>query len=462
MLAPHHWHREFDVRVALSAACILLCIACSASMRGHFSGVTASCPCSSEGPYVVEVPIDFSHDLAIVEARIRGFDRPLCLALDTGAPTTIRASIAREVGLASDSSAPVVQWIDAHGAEIDPNPVVIDSLSIGPAEFDQLPAIALEAPVFDLLCPPIDGLLGTGGIRRSDGFLERVSIEIDRDRSRLRISNESDLLVPGDSTVPLQRYRVAANGEMLDSSGSWIPVQADGRRVWAALDTGGTGLVEIRRDVFEELGRSIEDDDVLRYVGANSIAAGGVTPFEGNWIAMLDRLEVGLIEISPLPVRVIESSDRDLQPMLISQALLAYFNVALDYRRSEFRLDVRESTASIIDLETQLHWTIENGVPVVIGFLEGGVAQKAGIELGDELVWANGVTIDPNDPESSCRARQTMNEELEPSRLRLRRGDLEFEVRLPREEPWPQADPDAGESDSEPAEVPRPRPTAVR
>jgi len=120
--------------------------------------------------------------------------------------------------------------------------------------------------------------------------------------------------------------------------------------------------------------------------------------------------------------------------------------MTLDYRRDELRVDLRESAPKFVDLPTQIDFGPRDGQVVVIGMLEGGVAQEAGVELGDELVRAGEVTIDVSDPRSSCASRAALRpgEEL---RLRLRRDGREFDVTLPGEEPW------ARSSSEEPAKA---------
>lgn len=224
---------------------------------------------------VDELPVQFSQGLAIIEVEIEGLERPARLVIDSGAITVIDSSLAPQLAYSVDHSvaSPLVK--DASERRVDASLVLLRRLRVGRQTLRDVPAALVASDAFALICPPIDGVLGTGGISRVPGFLDRVAVEIDRDSQRVRISEDgASLGTNADIRLPLRRYLVSTNGEKVDDGKTWIPVVIKGELRWAALDTGLSGLSTMTSDMFQELfGRSVDDTGVREYLGSYGVHA---------------------------------------------------------------------------------------------------------------------------------------------------------------------------------------------
>ncbi len=363
-----------------------------------------------------------------------GVDRPIRLVVDTGAPTVLRAAVAARVSKRPDPSANRGDPKDAYGRPIAVNPILIDRLSIGTSEFESVPASVIQTAVFDLLCPPVDGLLGTRGLSASSGIFERAAVEIDRDRGRLRILGGSVPRGDREAVLPLRAYWVTRDGEKIDDTTFWIPMSLQGSFVWAVLDTGGGGISKMTVDVFRALGHSTNDDDVFRYVGSYGSSVGGSSPSRDSWITLIRDVRLGKLQLPVVPFRIVEAEKGEVHTVALAENLLRAFNMVFDHPRDEVHLRPHGAALGEAMLPTQLGWDVRDGEVVVVGMLEDGAARKAGIALGDELVRMGDADVDVADPRSVCAARHWRSTPGDPVPMRLRRNGVEFDVAVPKAE----------------------------
>ena len=71
------------------------------------------------------------------------------------------------------------------------------------------------------------------------------------------------------------------------------------------------------------------------------------------------------------------------------------------------------------------------------GLLRGGAAQRAGVEVGDEVVMIGDARVEGVEPVSMCRAIARSRKAGGNLQLRLRRDGAEYSVELPRAESLP-------------------------
>ena len=384
-----------------------------------------------------EIPVKIVDGLVIVEVGVDGVQRPLRLLLDTGAPTLIRPDVLATIQFSQDESWKTKSATDAFGRPLELEAILLNQISIGSMNFNEIPAVVLDTPVFDLFCPPIDGLLGNNGASTAPGFLERVAVEINHDRSSIRLFKGSAHREYGGSLLPMRNYSVSATGTKEYASTPTVPILVDGTVFWAELDTGAGGLSEMAIDVFRSLGRTTEDEGVREFRGVDTVAAGGPGPQTRNWIATIDDVQFGGWSLGSVPFRIVHPPEGKRFDLRIHQDILRRFNFLLDSRNSEMRLEAREPSVVVPKLATQMMWGRQNGLIVAVGLLEGGAVQSAGVQLGDEIVAVGNLAATAGDTDSICAARIEMRRTSNaPIRLRLRREGKEFTIMLPREEPF--------------------------
>lgn len=134
-----------------------------------------------------------------------------------------------------------------------------------------------------------------------------------------------------------------------------------------------------------------------------------------------------------MPFQIVPKRKDGIPLIVVSQGLLQQVNMVLDYRRGELRATLADSRPYTDILTLQLSWGVSNGRIVIDGMLVDGAAQKAGIQLGDEIVMVNDLRVVAGDPQYMCRERWQNSQDS--VRLKLRRDAGEYEVTLPRTEP---------------------------
>jgi hypothetical protein len=297
--------------------------------------------------------------------------------------------------------------------------------------FENVPAVTMQSPVFGYLCPPVDGLLGTRGFAMGESVLDQVAMTIDRDRGRVLLSRGALPRLAEDVVLPLQTFSMDEIGEKIDETGSTVPVILDGEMFWAELDTGGAGISQMTLDTFLGLGRSLDDEGVRTFIGPHAVTAGGVSSRSRSWIAEIHDVRLGRFTLRNVPFRIIEQTESEMPYVRLNQDVIKRFNMTLDYRRNEIRLRKRLSLESETSLPTQLMWDVRDGRVVAVGILENGAAQNAGIAIGDELLMFDNREVRGDNPESLCPVRAGLEGYRASIRVRLRRGNEEFEIELP-------------------------------
>jgi predicted metalloprotease with PDZ domain len=183
------------------------------------------------------------------------------------------------------------------------------------------------------------------------------------------------------------------------------------------------------------LGRTIEDENVHAYLGANSITVSGAVRQAKSWLALIDDVQLGGIDVGSVWFRIVESREGGRAHLQLNQNYLRLFKLVLDHRKNEVRATPRESYPESARLKTQMMWGRQNGKIVMVGLLEGGAVQSAGIKMGDELLAVGGEIVETGNPKSFCAASLEARRPSEKAlKLRLRREGQVFEVVLPREE----------------------------
>lgn len=385
-----------------------------------------------------EVPIQFYQGLAIIEGRIEGLDRPARFVIDSGAVTMIRRDLASQLAFDADPSVTELVLEDAMGSAVDAKPVLLRRLSVGRHTFRDLPAALVASDVFDRFCPPIDGVLGTGGSGRAPGFLDRVAVEIDRDAGRVRFASDGSLFGQRGITLPIRRYAIDGNGEKRADTRTRVTVVLEGQLLWAELDTGRSGLSSMTSDVFlRDFGRTMGGPGVREYIGDYGASAGRSSGTKQSWVASIRDVRLGRFRFESLPFRIVPPREDGLSLIVLGQNLLQQFNIVLDYPRGEMRVAPADSRPAPDVVPLELFWRVLNGKVVIAGLLADGVAKQRDVMLGDEIVKINDLAVKSEDPQSLCRETMRWLTAEEDLHLRLRRNSREYRVDLPRWEPWP-------------------------
>jgi predicted aspartyl protease len=388
-----------------------------------------------EAPADPRVAVVVHGGLVLVPVRIDGLDRELTMVLDTGAPTVLRAEIARELGLTMSTTSGLE---DPTGARLASTAIELPGVQVGAFQMRRVPAFAAELPDFAEQCVQIDGFLGVGA-ERGSGFLDRTAIEIDYAGATIAFAPTGDALAPGGSRVPVQRHEI-----MPDGSSVVLPTLAEielgGRRQWAMLDTGNNASVSVSLGMFESLGRSLDEPGLVQRTGALSQTATGVQ-LGVSYETRLGELGLGDQTVRGVPITVERGDDSVAEPVGARRILLGYhllrnFRVVLDIAGGFARfIPVPGADPSAGARGLGFAWRDIDGKISVVTLVAGGPAARAGIAVGDELVAVDDVALRSGDHAGQCAVREEIDAGVDAKlRIRVRSDAREQEVSL-RAEP---------------------------
>ena len=390
-------------------------------------------PMQVPAEFLVEVPFKRQRGLVVVEAQVEGIDRPLRLAIDSGAPTVLRQRVADEMRVAQGSE---VSADDAEGRGVAARPLQIPKLRIGELEVGRVAGVSIALPILDRFCPPLDGVLGVG-LDIGSGFLDKVVTEIDPEKETVRFADSGEKLRPGGFVAPLRRRRMGADGEETLVTQFATRIYVGDQELWVTLDTGNNADIDVPRKVFEKLGYRVDGDDVVARHGALSFSAGGISESE-SWVARLRTVRIGDHTFSSLPVNVTGGDEGSTYDILLGQSLFRKYVLVMDYPRKQVRyIATAEAPSGDPQPEVGFGWEEVEGKVRVLSLLEGSPAQQAGVALGDEVIRVAGVDVSVENPQSLCDARTAELDAEGPVGFTLRRPDGNVELTLERKPPLP-------------------------
>ncbi len=378
-----------------------------------------------------EVPVVIRRGLVLVPVHVDGVDRELTFLLDFGAPTLVDAAVAEELG----SSRPADRaLVDGAGHDVPVSAFDVEGLRVGTLHMPHVSAFVAELPRFPFLCARLDGILGVGA-GEAAGFLDRTAIEIDYPGSKIVLAPSGDDLTLGGARVRVRRRDIPPDPTTVYTA-AFAEVEIDGRHRWAILDTGNSGEVDVSRGFFAALGRSFDEPGLVTRRGALSQTAASVQSGV-SYETRLDSLRLGGLELRGVPITVERHDDAIVAPdphgrVMLGYHLLRNFRVVMDLGAGFARfVPVAGADPSASDRMLGFSWLEREGKVVVTTLVTRGPADRAGIELDDELLAFDGAPMRPGDVEGQCAIRRA-SEQLgdEAHSIRVRHDGVERDVVL--------------------------------
>lgn len=382
----------------------------------------------------IEVPVVVRRGLVLVPVRLDGIDRELTMLLDTGAPTVLRAEIARELGLTMSSSSGLE---DAAGAILASTSIEIEGLHVGGLHMRRVSGFAAELPSFAEHCVHIDGVLGVGA-ERGTGFLDRTAIEIDYAAQKITLAPSGEALVPGGTPVRIRRHEILPDGSTFITP-PVAEVEIEGQPHWALIDTGNNGSIDVSPRLFEALGHSFDEPGIVRRTGALSQTATGVQAGV-SYETRFHAFELGGVSLPGVPITVEQVEEGAIEPVGARRILLGYrllrnFRVVLDIAAGVARfVPVPGADPSDAAEGLGFSWRDIDGKVSVVTLVGGSPADRAGIAVGDDVIAIGGTALKTGDSAAQCAVREAIDDVGEQElAIRVRHDGAEREVVLKAE-----------------------------
>lgn len=404
-------------RLAFVSACIAA-LATAATAHAQLppeAATTLQEPVAVERENDVEtVPLVPHMGKFAIRAAINGLERDF--VFDTGSPTLISRDLADELELTVIGSN---TGRDANGREVTTEIAVVEQLTIGGLTFSKVPVLIAD---FSLSDP--DGCFFDGGVIGSEIFPGSVW-HIDGEAQTLQIARDIDDIPGLKDTTP------AAIAQLHIGFYPYAPVfeYAFGTfKDRALFDTGSSDTIVLFDRLIQnrQVQRSIVSGSLREGRGSHGVSAGGLGAESDLLRFEIEGLEVG----SELPR--LFATTRNAPPSLIGLGILDRYDVTLDYPGERMLLSERAVPATTAEHPGYAIMIVE-GTARVVQLFGGSPAQRAGLQLGDEVVAIDGRSL--LDREEPCGVVRWLVEER-PTRfadsLTVVRNGQPVELRLGR------------------------------
>lgn len=371
-------------RLAIISACIAA-IATAPTAQAQMSPEVVAAlqePVAVERTNDVEtVPLIPHMGKFAIRAAMNGLERGF--VFDTGSPTLISRELADELNLIVIGSN---TGRDANGRPVTTEIAVVEQLTIGGLTFSKVPVLIAD---FGLSDP--DGCFFDGGVIGSEIFPGSVW-HIDGEAQTVQIAGDID------DISGLEDMTAAAVTQLHIGSYPYAPVfdYAFGAFEDRALfDTGNSDTIILFDRVVQDqrVQRSIVPGSLRKGRGSHGVSAGGLGADSD-----LLRFEVEGLEMS-VELPRLSATIRNAPPSLIGLGMLNRYDVTLDYPGKRMLLSERAVPATTAEHPGYAVMMVE-GTARVVQLFEASPAQRAGLQLGDEVLAIDGRSL--RDPEEPC------------------------------------------------------------
>ncbi len=329
------------------------------------------------------VAAEYVTDELLVPVEING--KTYTFLFDTGAVTILSAELVKSLGLSPVTSN---KFVDSAGNVSEENFYTVPEIKFGSVKFQNVGVGSFELAKFSqLLCRPLDGILGSNMMRVCNW-------EIDYDKVSIRLASDK-ISLPNANSVPFTQNFSGTPRVKIDTNG--INFLAD-------LDTGNNGSLDIPNDYFEK-SRLAKSKKIAHSKGKGFYSLMS-NALQEERAAMADSVYIGKVllkrrlRISPSPMVLIGNDFFSPLGKLV-----------INYKKSELLLPqkVDEPKKEYSFGFTPLR---EEGKTFVGVIWKGSAAEKAGFELGDEVVSLNGTSVGGLSDLDWCAFRQKLIENL--------------------------------------------------
>jgi hypothetical protein len=358
-------------------------------------GVRASAQMAPQAVAALQRPIKIERDESVsrvpliqhmgklsVDAKLNDVERQFIF--DTGSPSLISRQLAEELDLEIIGTN---TGVDANGREVTTDIAVVDRMTIGGVNFRNVPVLITDFAVADP-----DGCFFDGGVIGSEIFPGSVW-HIDVERQELQIAERFADLPGGTAThgtivAPLHDFGYP-HAPIFDYA-------IDDFSDRGLFDTGSSDTITLFERVAQDdrVRSAMISGTVLEGRGSHGVSAAGQGEDTDLMRFDIDGIRLGQTELG----RQIGTT-RSAPPSLMGLGILDTHSVTLDYPRKRIFLHPHDQphTASAYPGYALMH---TGGEVRVVQLFDGSQAQRAGLELGDQVV-----AIDDRDfssEESTC------------------------------------------------------------
>jgi predicted aspartyl protease len=347
------------------------------------------------------IPFELREHLIVIEVKINGSAKSYNFVLDTGGLTFIDRKIAEELGL-----------------KIRGNMAKMDTLVMGEVSIPDIFAVmGFDFKKFERYGISLSGIIGSN-------LLERFKVAIDYRNQRVILSPDQE-----DSKESAPGYRFKFTSHQINHAPMIDCLINDTVSLKAMVDTGQPYSVVFPLDYLDSMGLR-DDPSLVRSKGVMIDWPG--TKTKDVYLGRIGQWTQGGLQTRDLMCLFAELP-APLSVPLLGKDYLSQFLMTIDYPNHEILFVPYEDASFVKDLFSfGLNLGKgENDAIIVDGLWAGGPSDKAGIEVGEEIIACNGR---PFNGDTIFQLRHLVSDEkVEEVKLVVKKDTVRREVLLRKE-----------------------------
>lgn len=327
---------------------------------------------SAELTQVVEkLPFHYQNDLPFIEVKIKG--KIYNFLFDSGAPTVISNAIYNELGLKISFESEVGDSQKSVQKQIF---TVLPELSLGNIVFKNISAVVVDLTPPEFKCLQVDGIIGSNQ-------MAILYWKINYLENSMLASKDLQSLINDDtfSKIPFKSNKQKT---------PFIKSKIENKDISMELDTGSSGKLQINSSEFA-IEKNFSKDRYLISSGINSIGLYGPANVKDEYTFKINKFSLAELEFEN---KIFETGDLNL----IGNKFLKDFEFILDWKKNNLYLKpIQQSETGYKSFGFSYRF-IKNKA-VISSIIKD---KNIPLEMNDEILSINGVSLENLDHEQSC------------------------------------------------------------
>jgi len=324
------------------------------------------------------IPFTFDSGLPIIKVTIEGIDYNFLL--DTGAPTVISPELAAALHSKTVKKSIVS---DSQGNDNVQEFVLINEIQIGRLQFNAIGAVVINLKkTFEIKCLNIDGIIGSNQ-------MSNAIWEIDYKNKSITIT---------DDFVGFKEPEGAAKINFIEMGNQKTPmvrIQVDSTRSkLLTFDTGANGSIDLPYSHFKN---AIKEYKQVKSYGNSTSGVYGTGKKDTITTTKVSSIQLGTLKLNHQLLTL-----DDISSPLIGNAFLKNYKTTLNWKTRTIYLLQQDSVinSSVETLGLAIRYI--NNKAVVALLFQNSDAEKAGLQLGDEIIEIEGTNLEELTDAQAC------------------------------------------------------------
>lgn len=313
------------------------------------------------------VPFDYNGHL-IVKVRLNDQDQEYCFLLDTGAGVTIiDPQVASAFNFAKQSDFNMDDGYTSKKADL----VIIKKIRMGEVTVENCGAVIESLDKLESSGLKVDGILGSN-------FLRFFKIKFDYEQHRLIFFGSSDDIATETASfleIPLIQGDTGLIFAPFKIPGSANPFKAE-------IDTGSGGCLSAPSKFLDAFRPALNS----KLIQSQGVTTGGMFGQSAEILGRLAEFTIGDLEMKNL---LIYFDNRKNDFLILGNEFWSHFTMIIDYPHSEMYLLPLKN--KILNTNANTYgFRMEEGINCqiqVTGIWKGSAADRAGLRVGDVILW---------------------------------------------------------------------------